>query len=219
VTRASRFSALRESHSLAWAHLWRQCDFDIIRIGGEPSNDTHKIIHLHVFHLLQTASPHSVDMDVGVPPRGWHGEAYRGHVFWDELFIFPFLKLRLPDLTRALLLYRYRRLPEARWAAEQAGLKGAMFPWQSGSNGREETDTVLFNPRSGNFIPDNTHLQRHVNAAIFFNVWQYYGASGDTDFLHDHGAEMMLEIARFWASPRAMERRTRTLRDPRRHGP
>jgi trehalose/maltose hydrolase-like predicted phosphorylase len=75
-----------------------------------------------------------------------------------------------------------------------------MFPWQSGSNGREETDTVLFNPRSGNFIPDNTRLQRHVNAAIFFNVWQYYGASGDTDFLHDHGAEMMLEIARFWAS-------------------
>jgi trehalose/maltose hydrolase-like predicted phosphorylase len=200
VSRAGRFSTLRESHGLAWEHLWRQCDFDIIRIEGEPSNDTHKIIRLHVFHLLQTVSPHSGDMDVGVPARGWHGEAYRGHVFWDELFIFPFLNMRQPDLTRALLLYRYRRLPEARWAAAQAGLKGAMFPWQSGSNGREETDTVLFNPRSGNFVPDNTHLQRHVNAAIFFNVWQYFRASGDADFLHDHGAEMMLEIARFWAS-------------------
>ncbi|HEX6001938.1 MAG TPA: HAD-IA family hydrolase [Hyphomicrobiaceae bacterium] len=200
VSRARRFSTLRESHGLAWEHLWRQCDFDIIRIEGEPSNDTHKIIRLHVFHLLQTVSLHSGDMDVGVPARGWHGEAYRGHVFWDELFIFPFLNMRQPDLTRALLLYRYRRLPEARWAAAQAGLKGAMFPWQSGSNGREETDTVLFNPRSGHFVPDNTHLQRHVNAAIFFNVWQYFRASGDADFLHDHGAEMMLEIARFWAS-------------------
>ena len=47
-----------------------------------------------------------IDLDVGVPARGWTGEAYRGHVFWDELFIFPFLNHRLPKLTRALLLYR-----------------------------------------------------------------------------------------------------------------
>lgn len=200
LARAGRFGTLLESHSLAWAHLWRQCDFDIIRIAGKPKHDIHRTIRLHVFHLLQTVSPHSIDIDVGVPARGWHGEAYRGHVFWDELFIFPFLNLRLPGLTRALLLYRYRRLPEARWAAAEAGLKGAMFPWQSGSNGREETDIVLFNPRSGHFIPDKTRLQRHVNAAIAFNVWQYFTASGDADFLYDYGAEMMFEIARFWAS-------------------
>src|SRR5690606_40483054 len=67
-----------------------------------------------------------------------HGEGYRGHVFWDELMIFPFLNLRFPELTRALLLYRYRRLQQARWAAIDAGLSGAMFPWQSGSDGRDE---------------------------------------------------------------------------------
>jgi trehalose/maltose hydrolase-like predicted phosphorylase len=200
LSRAGRFAALLDSHSLAWGHLWRQCGFDIVRVAGEPSHDVHRTIRLHVFHLLQTVSPHSIDIDVGVPARGWHGEAYRGHVFWDELFVFPFLNLRLPDLTRALLLYRYRRLPEARWAATEAGLKGALFPWQSGSNGREETDIVLFNPRSGHFIPDHTRLQRHVNAAIAFNVWQYFTASGDADFLYDYGAEMMFEIARLWAS-------------------
>ncbi|WP_029030786.1 hypothetical protein [Salinarimonas rosea] len=59
-----------------------------------------------VFHLLQTASRHSVDRHVGVPPRGRHGEAYRGHATWDELFIFPYSNLRLPVLTRALLRYR-----------------------------------------------------------------------------------------------------------------
>ena len=75
---------------------------------------------MHVFHLLQTASPNSIDRDVGIPARGWHGEAYRGHVFWDELFIFPFLTLRFPMLCRALLLYRYRRLPEARRSAREA---------------------------------------------------------------------------------------------------
>ncbi|MBD3237611.1 MAG: hypothetical protein GF330_12975, partial [Candidatus Eisenbacteria bacterium] len=25
-------------------------------------------------------------LDVGIPPRGWTGEAYRGHIMWDELF-------------------------------------------------------------------------------------------------------------------------------------
>ncbi|MEA2191339.1 MAG: hypothetical protein QOI73_1460, partial [Solirubrobacteraceae bacterium] len=44
------------------------------------------------------------------------------------------------------------------------------------------------------------HRQRHVNAAIFYNVWHYHQATDDLDFLRDHGAEMMLEIARFWAS-------------------
>ena len=42
---------------------------------------------------------HTIDLDVGVPARGLHGEAYRGHVFWDELFIFPLLNYRLPILT------------------------------------------------------------------------------------------------------------------------
>jgi trehalose/maltose hydrolase-like predicted phosphorylase len=141
-----------------------------------------------------------MELDAGVPARGWHGEGYRGHIFWDELFIFPFLSLRLPVLTRALLLYRYRRLPEARQAAHAAGFRGAMFPWQSGSNGREETDVMYFNPRSGNWIRDDTHLQRHVGAAIAYNVWKYHLATGDTEFLYSYGAELVFEIARFWAS-------------------
>ncbi len=88
---------------------------------------------------------------MGVPSRGLHGKAYRGHIFWDELFIFPYLNLRLLELTRALLMYRYRRLPEARVAARKAGYEGAMYPWQSGSDGREESQVVHLNPQSGRF--------------------------------------------------------------------
>ena len=153
-----------------------------------------------MFHLLQTVSEHTIDLDVGVPARGLHGEAYRGHIFWDELFVFPFLNLRFPELTRALLRYRVRRLPEARQAARAAGYRGAMYPWQSGSDGREETQRLHLNPRSGRWLPDNSHRQRHVNAAVAWNVWQYYQATGDLDFLAAYGAEMLLEIARFWAS-------------------
>ena len=159
-----------------------------------------RIVRLHLFHLLQVASLHIIERDVGVPARGLHGEAYRGHIFWDEVFIFPLLNLRLPEITRSLLKYRYRRLPEARAAAARAGFAGAMFPWQSGSDGREENQVIHLNPRSGRWLPDNTHLQRHVNADIAYNVWQYYQVTRDLEFLSHFGAELILEIARFFAS-------------------
>ncbi|HEY5922642.1 MAG TPA: glycosyl hydrolase family 65 protein [Kofleriaceae bacterium] len=196
------FDALVESHVLAWDQLWRSFDIGLETDGRDEASVVASavILRLHVFHLLQTVSHNSVDLDTGVGARGLHGEAYRGHVFWDELFVFPLLNFRAPDITRALLLYRYRRLPSARRAASAAGYRGAMYPWQSGSDGREETDKIYFNPRSGRWIADCTHLQRHVGAAIAYNVWQYYQVTGDRKFLGDAGAELILEIARFFAS-------------------
>lgn len=195
IGEAGSFDELLGSHVRAWRMLWDRCDVVI-----EGHARTQMILRLHIFHLLQTASPHTVDCDAGVPARGLHGEAYRGHIFWDELFIFPFLNFRLPEITRALLLYRYRRLPEARRLAREAGCRGAMYPWQSGSSGREESQVLHLNPRSGRWTPDNTHLQRHVSAAVAYNVWRYWQTTGDREFLSCYGAEMLVEIARFWAS-------------------
>jgi alpha,alpha-trehalase len=75
-----------------------------------------------------------------------------------------------------------------------------MFPWQSGSDGREETQRLHLNPMSGRWIPDNSHRQHHINGAIALNVWQYYEVTQDREFLYYFGAELMLEIARFWVS-------------------
>ncbi|WP_276205989.1 glycosyl hydrolase family 65 protein, partial [Streptomyces neyagawaensis] len=77
--------------------------------------------------------------------------------------------------------------------------RGALYPWQSGSDGREETQELHLNPRSGRWLPDHSRLQRHVGSAIAYNVWQYCEASGDAEFLHTKGAEMLLQISRFWA--------------------
>lgn len=195
IDRQGSFSHLLEKHKLAWQRLWNRCDLDI------ACNDkAQPLLRLHIFHLLQTVSANTIGLDVGVPARGLHGEAYRGHIFWDELFIFPFLNLRLPELTRELLLYRYRRMPEAIYAASQAGYRGAMFPWQSGSNGREESQVIHLNPQSGNWLPDNTYLQRHISAAIAYNIWQYYQATEDMEFLSFVGAEMIFNIAQFWST-------------------
>jgi len=199
VARAPSFDSLFASHAFHWQQLWNRFDVGL-ETADRNETRTAMILRLHIFHLLQTSSPNTMDLDVGVPARGWHGEAYRGHVFWDELFIFPLLNWRLPEITRALLMYRYRRLEEARDAARRAGLRGAMFPWQSGSDGREESQLLHLNPKSGRWLPDHTYLQRHVNSAIAYNVWQYYQVTGDMEFLSFYGAEMFLEIARFWDS-------------------
>src|SRR5690242_1021496 len=195
VLRYPDFAAALAEHERAWTELWDICDVQLPR---EPR--VQLLLRFHTAHVLQVCSRHTARHDAGVPARGLNGEAYRGHVFWDELFIYPFLNFRLPDVTRGLLLYRYRRLTEAQAAAREAGYQGAMFPWQSGSDGTEETQVVHLNPLSGQWDPDHSHNQRHVNAAIFYNVWQYYQATDDREFLRDYGAELMLEIARFWAS-------------------
>jgi trehalose/maltose hydrolase-like predicted phosphorylase len=200
--RAGDFGELLATHRLAWEALWRRCDLELEGEGptGKPLVREQLILRLHVFHLLQTASPQTVGLDAGVPARGLHGEAYRGHVFWDELFILPFYDSLLPAITRSLLLYRFHRLDAARALARDAGYSGAAFPWQSSSDGREATQQLHLNPLSGRWDPDHSHLQRHVNAAIVYNLWNYFRATGDRVFLLDYGAEMVLEIARFWAS-------------------
>jgi len=195
AARHSGFSTAFERHSAAWDELWRTCD---ARVSGDEQ--VQLLLRLHSAHLLQVCSPHTADLDAGMPARGLNGEAYRGHVFWDEMYAFPFLNVRLPEVAQGLLMYRYRRIGEARAAAAEAGFRGAMFPWQSGSEGVEETQRVHLNPLSGRWDPDLSHNQRHVNAAIFFNVWNYFQATHDYEFLENYGAEMMLEIARFWAS-------------------
>ncbi|MGX9791158.1 trehalose-phosphatase [Mycobacterium sp. MMS18-G62] len=195
LDRLERFAEIRDAHALMWAHLWERLSIEF-----DDHTDELRILRLHLLHLLQTVSYNSEELDIGVPARGLHGEAYRGHIFWDELFIFPVLNLRLPTVTRALLRYRYRRLPEARRAAELAGYDGAMFPWQAGSDGREESPVLHLNPRSGRWNPDPSHRAHHIGIAVAYNVWQYYQATGDLAYLIDYGTEMLAEIARFWVS-------------------
>lgn len=193
VREAPSFEAMLADHEIAWGRLWDRC-----RVGAEKGA-LDRALRLHAFHLLQTVSPHTAALDAGLPARGWQ-EAYFGQVFWDQGFAFPFLALRLPGLARALLLYRCRRLGTAREAARQAGRRGAMFPWRSATTGREETPLLQPNPLDGHWLPDDTRLQRHVSLMVARDAWYYTLATGDTEFLAESGAELLIEIARFWAS-------------------
>lgn len=191
---APGYDALCTAHAAAWEHVWRR-----LRIDLDASEESVRALRLHVLQVAQTLSRHTADLDAGVPARGLHGEAYRGHVFWDELFVLPVVSLRDPALTRELLRYRYRRLPQARAAARAQGCRGALFPWQSGSDGREESQRLHLNPRSGHWNTDASARAQHAGPAVAYNVWHYYQATGDRAFLAEFGAELLVEIARFWS--------------------
>ncbi len=197
------FEAIKNESAKSWEQIWNEIDIEI-----EGDRFSQKLLRLHLYHTIVSGSPHNQDIDASFTARGLHGEAYRGHIFWDELFILPFYNIHFPETTKASLLYRYNRLDAARKYAQEYGYTGAMYPWQSGSDGREETQIIHINPLDGSWGDDYSSLQRHVSLAIAYNIWQYVHITNDFEFLTKYGAEMFFEICRFWAHRSAFNRNT-----------
>ena len=191
---APGFDSLVAAHAHAWAQLWSAARVEVVA-AGRPAG----VVNLHLFHLLQVASRHVAELDCGLGARGLHGEGYEGHVFWDELFVFPTLNLRFPRTARALLRYRGRRLGAARRLAAATGDVGARFPWQSGSDGTDVTPKILYNPYSGRWMADRSANQRHVGLAVAYDYFCHWQTTGDDAFFFDEGAEVLFEVARHFA--------------------
>lgn len=190
------FEDTHKSSTAYWQHRWDIAD---IQLSGDMT--AQKLIRVNLYHLFSaTQAIASGKIDASINARGLDGEAYRGHVFWDEMFDLPLLTLYDPQLVRQLLMYRYRRLPAAKKNAHEAGFAGAMFPWQSGATGDEQSQVVHLNPLTNTWDPDYSSLQRHVSLAVAYNVIMYDRISGDHTFLVQYGLEMLQEIAQFWLS-------------------
>ncbi len=203
ISTAKSFDEELKESAKEWNKLWDKMDIEI-----DGDDHSQMLIRLHIYHLLTTSSPHNADIDFGIPARGLHGEAYRGHIFWDQMYILPFYDMHLPETAKSILKYRYNRLDKAREYAKKNGYKGAMFPWQSGSEGVEETQVLHLNPISGKWDADYSSLQRHVSISVAYNVWYYYNFTEDYEFLKDYGAEIFFEICRFWASKSRLNKKT-----------
>ena len=195
LSRTGQFDGIRAAHERAWQVLWKEFAVEL-RPGGHEA----LALNFNSFHVLQSLAAVDSDLDAGIPARGLHGEGYDGHIFWDELFVYPILTVRRPDLSRALLGYRHRRLGEAKAAAAAIGKAGAMFPWQSGIDGSDVTPRILFNPLTNRWMDDNSRRQRHVGLAVAYSAWQFYESTGNHHFLIDQGAALIVEVARFFAS-------------------
>lgn len=180
------------AHSAAWAERWAATD---IQIPGDA--ELQRDVRFALYHLIGAANPADEHSSIGA--RALTGERYRGHVFWDtEVFVWPALLYTHPATARALLMYRYHTLDGARAKAAATGYPGALYPWEAADTGDEVTPDFMLS--GGERVPVLTgREEHHIAADVAYAVVQYVQATGDTDFLHRYGAEMVLEVARFWA--------------------
>jgi len=192
---ALNYNLLLQASSAEWEKIWQNVDIEI-----DGDRYAQELVRMQMYHLISSASPNNIKLDAATTARGLHGEAYRGHIFWDELFILPFYFKHFPEVSRSLLMYRYRRLDTARKHAKKNDRKGALIPWQIADTGEEETQEIHYNPLSKDWDPDLSRKQRHVSISVAFNIINYVHHTQDFDFLEKEGGEMLIEIARYWAS-------------------
>lgn len=194
------FAKLFKAHVKAWENRWHDSSITI-----EGEDFLQKALRFNMYHLLIAAPPG--DIDVSIAAKTLSGEWYKGHVFWDtEIFVLPFFIFTKPEIAKNLLMYRYRRLQQAREGAQAQGFKGALWPWESASSGRDETPQTWVN-FDGTIIPvHNTKREHHIAGDVIYGLSLYYRATGDKDFMLRYGAEMIFETARFWASRAVYDR-------------
>lgn len=190
------YEEAKAAHARRWAELWEGSDVVI-----EGDDDAQMGARFSVFHLLASAPYHNDR--ISIPARGLQGQDYYGSIFWDcEVFVLPLLSYTQPAAARNILGYRIHTLNGARRKAAGMGYRGAYYAWQSQETGDEQCDLYVFpNPLTGELIRSYfADEQIHISADIAYAAWQYYQATGDEDFWAEGGAEMAVEIARFFVS-------------------
>lgn len=188
-------SKIKENNANYWSKVWETADIEV----KSADKDLQRMVRMNVFHIRQAAQHHANQyLDASVGSRGLTGEGYRGHIFWDEIFVVPYYAANEPETARDILRYRMKRLSAAQDNAKVDDEKGAMFPWQSGLIGDEQSQFVHLNTVNNEWEPDNSRRQRHVSLAITYNMWIYIQLTGDTSILDDGGLELLLETTKFW---------------------
>ena len=193
-----RYADLFAKHQAVWADFWQQQDVNI-----ESNNPFDQLaIRFALYHLKIMTPGH--DDRTGIGAKGYTGEGYKGHSFWDtEIYMLPVWIYTQPDIARSLLTYRFGLLPAARKKAHDNGYIGAMYPWETAwvTDGEVTPEWGNVDHISGKREKIWTgFIQQHISADIAYAVWQYFEITGDHDFMERCGYQIILETADFWQS-------------------
>jgi alpha,alpha-trehalose phosphorylase len=183
------FDALATAQAEILAGFWDQAEID-----APSTPELAAALRYNLYQLRQNAPR---DGRVGIAAKGISGEGYEGHCFWDaEVFAAPVLAVTAPELARSQLVFRSRTLERARaHAREMNHAAGALFPWRT-----------IAGDEASAYFPGGS-AQYHINADVAFAVQVYDRASGDEDFIIEHGAELVFETARIWLQIGAFDAR------------
>src|SRR5438034_5057970 len=161
--------------------FWGRAD---VELDGDPQ--VQQGIRFAMFHVLQSSARAE---QRAIPAKGLTGPGYDGHSFWDtETFVLPLLTYSVPEAAADILRWRFQILDQARRRARDLGLEGAAFPWRT-----------IHGEECSGYWPAST-AAFHVTADIADGVQRYVSATDDRKFEADHGAELLIETARLWAS-------------------
>lgn len=171
AARKQGWEPLREQNRRAWDDLWRG---RVELIGADPRWQALADASFYYLHTsVHQSSPSSTGLFGLAYWPDYH--YYRGHVMWDlEFFILPALSLGNPEAARALLEYRYERLPAARMNARMWGYGGLQFPWESSLLAGEESA-----PGEGDAAP----VEQHVSLDVAHAFARFAYTSGDREFM------------------------------------
>lgn len=173
---------LKNEHVAAWARRWEKAD---VCIEGDVA--AQQGIRFNLFQLFSTYYGDDARLNIG--PKGFTGEKYGGATYWDtEAYAVPFyLAVAPPNVTKQLLLYRYRQLKGAYANAARLGLKGALYPM------------VTFDGTECHNEWEITFEEIHRNGAIAYAIYNYVTYTGDQDYIEKYGSDVLVGISRFWA--------------------
>jgi trehalose/maltose hydrolase-like predicted phosphorylase len=172
------FEQLRERNKNVWDELWKSR----IKVYGDP--DAQRALDVAFFYIHSSAHASNI---TGIPPFGFsRAAAYFGHVFWDmDQWIFHAILPVSPDAAKAMIEYRYNGLENAKKVARLFGFKGAQYPWEAGTDGREVT-------------PSEAHTgwaEHHVNTCVALAAWEYAIATNDENMLLEMIWPILFEVA------------------------
>jgi trehalose/maltose hydrolase-like predicted phosphorylase len=188
--------ALQSENAAAWANVLKSG----VSVSGDPSLQT--AINANTYDLYASIRSDSPD---AIGPSGLSSDGYAGMIFWDsDIWMFPAILATHPDIARAAVDYRFNTLQAAEHDAAANGYQGAFYPWTAGDDGytgadcygttTDSNDTIISDP---NF---SCSQELHLQADIAMAQWEYYKATGDINWLRQHGWPVLQALAQFWVS-------------------
>lgn len=188
------FAEVAAASAQHWSRRWETSRIDI---DGDPGAE--RSLRFAAYHLIAAAPPEDTPGSIGA--RLLTGYGYRHHVFWDtDIYVVPYLAITQPDLAATHLRYRYRGLPAARRKATGYGRDGAFFAWEAADTGEEVTPEWGRMPDGQQIRIWTGEIEEHITACVAWAVDHYHRWSGDSSFMAQHGVEIMIDGAKYWAS-------------------
>jgi alpha,alpha-trehalose phosphorylase len=173
-------AAIHDEQADWLARFWANSD---VAVSGQSA--AQQAIRWSLYQLAQAAARAD---QLGVPAKGVTGSGYEGHYFWDtEIYVVPFLTFTNPSMARNTLRFRVNIVGAARERARELSQRGVLFPWRT-INGEEASA----------YYAAGT-AQYHIDADVAFAFAKYADVTGDRDFMHRQGIDILVETARMWA--------------------